>query len=153
MFFFLAYFTLYNRFQFHLPLLKEWRGWPRQKWCSLVGVSGDEGKIQWCKEQYYIETWNVRFISSVQKLSHVWLFATPWTRACQAFMSITNSQSLLKFMSIKSVMPSNHPILCSLLILPSIFPSIKVFSNESVLCITWPKYCNFSFSISPTNDY
>ena len=79
---------------------------------------------------------------SIQSLSHVWLFVTPWTAACQASLSITNSQSLLKIMSIKSVMPSNHLILCCpLLFLPSIFPSIRVFSNESVLCNRWPKYC------------
>ena len=93
-------------------------------------------------------------LSSVQSLSHVWLFATPWTAAHQASLFITNSKSLLKLMSIESVMPSNHLILChSLLILPSIFPSIRVFSNESVLCIRWPKYWSFSFSISPSNEY
>ena len=93
-------------------------------------------------------------VSSVQSLSHIQLFATPWTAACQASLSITNSQSLLKLMSIQSVMPSNHLILyCRLLLLPSIFPSIKVFSNESVLHIRWPKYWNFSFSISPSNKY
>ena len=79
---------------------------------------------------------------------------TPWTAACQASLSITNSQSLLKLMSIKSVMPSNHLILCHpLLLLPSIFPSIRGFSNESALCIRWPKYWGFSFSISPSNEY
>ena len=78
----------------------------------------------------------------------------PWTAVRQAFLSITNSWSLLKFMSIESVMPSNHPILCHpLLLLPSIFPSIRVFSSESVLCIRWPKYWSFSFSISPSNEY
>ena len=92
--------------------------------------------------------------SAVQSLSRVWLFATPWTSAHQASLSITNSQSLLKLMSIKSVTPSNHPILCyPLLLLPSIFPSIRVFSSESVLCIWWPKYWSFSFSISPSNEY
>ena len=86
---------------------------------------------------------------SVQLLSHVRLFATPWTAACQASLSITNSCSLLKHMSIESVMPSNHLILCRpLLFLPSIFPSIMVFSNESVLHIRWPKDWSFSFSIS-----
>ena len=79
---------------------------------------------------------------------------TPWTAACQAYLSITNSQSLLKFMSIESVMPSNHLIFCHpLLLLPSIFPSIRVFSNESVLLIRRPKYWSFSFSISPSNEY
>ena len=92
--------------------------------------------------------------SSVQMLSHVWLFMTPWTAACQAFLSITNSWRLLKLMSIKLVMPSNHLILCCpLLLLPSIFPSIRVFSNESVLWIRWQKYWSFSFSISTSNEY
>jgi len=91
--------------------------------------------------------------SSVQSLSRVWLFATPWTAACQASLSIIKSQSLPKLMSIESVMLSNHLILCHpLLLLPSIFPSIRVFSNESVLHII-PKYWNFSFSISPSNEY
>ena len=92
--------------------------------------------------------------SSVQPLSHVQLFATPWTAARQASLSITNSWSLLKLTSIESVMPSNHLILCCLLLLPpSIFPNIRVFSNESVFHIRWPKYWSFSFSISPSNDY
>ena len=85
---------------------------------------------------------------------HVQLFVTPWTDAHQASLFKTNSQSLLKFMSIESVMPSSHLILCRpLLLLPSIFPSIRVFSNESVLHIRWPKYWSFSFSISPSNEY
>ena len=92
--------------------------------------------------------------SSVQLLSHVRLFATPWTAACQASLSITNSQSLLRLMSIESVMPSNHLTLCRPLLLPpSIFPSIRVFSKESVLHIRCPKYWNFSFNISPSNEY
>ena len=92
--------------------------------------------------------------SSVQLLSCVQLFATPWTAAQQASLSTTNFQSLFKLMSIKSVMPSNHLILCHpLFLLPSIFPSIRVFSNESVLCIRWPKYWSFSFSINPSNEY
>ena len=91
---------------------------------------------------------------SVQSLTHVQLFATPWTAAHQASLSITNSRSLLKLMSITSVMPSNHLILCHpLLLLPSIFPSIRVFSSESVLRIRWPKYWSFSFSISSSNEY
>ena len=91
---------------------------------------------------------------SVQSLSHVQLFATPWTAARQAFLSFTNSRSLLKLMSIASVMPSNRLILSHPLLLPpSIFPSIRVFSNESVLRIRWPKYWSFSFSISPSNEY
>ena len=93
-------------------------------------------------------------ISSLQSLSCVRLSATPWTAARQASLSITNSQSLLKLMSIMSVMPSNHLILCCpLLLLPSTFPSIRVFFNESVLHIRWPKYWNFSFSISLSNEY
>ena len=93
--------------------------------------------------------------SLVQSFSHVWLFATPWTAACQASLSITNSWSLLKLMSIKkSVMPSNHLILChKLLLLPSIFPSIRAFSSESVLHIRCPKYWSFNFSIGPSNEY
>ena len=93
------------------------------------------------------------FFSSVQSLSHVRLFATPRTTAHQASLSITNSQSLPKLMSIKSVMPSNHLILCRpLLLLPSILPNIGVFSNESALHIRWPKYWSFSFNISPSNE-
>ena len=90
----------------------------------------------------------------VQSLNHVQLFATPWTAARQASLSFTISQSSLKLMSIESVMPSNHLILCRLLPrLPSIFPSIRIFSNESVLCIRWPKHRSFSFSISPFKEY
>ena len=91
---------------------------------------------------------------SVQSLSRVQLFATPWTAACQASLSITNSRSLLKLRSIESMMPSNHLILCRpLFFLPSIFPSIRVFSNESVPHIRWPKCWSFSSSISPSNEY
>jgi len=90
----------------------------------------------------------------VKSLSHVQLFVTPWTAECQASLFFTISWSLLKLTSIESVMPSNDLILCHpLLLLPSIFPRIKVFSNESVLCIRWPKYWSFSFSISPSNSY
>ena len=91
--------------------------------------------------------------SSVQSLSHVRLSATPWTAARQPSLSFTISRSLLKLMSIESVMPSNHLILCCPLLLPSIFPSIKVFSSESDFCIRWPKYWSFSFSISPSFEY
>ena len=91
--------------------------------------------------------------SSVHSLSCARLFATPWTAAHQASLSITPSWSFLKLMSIVSVMPSNHLILCPLFLLPSIFPSIRVFSNESVLCIGWPKYWSFSFSISPSIEH
>ena len=93
-------------------------------------------------------------ISLVQSLSHVQFFATPWTTPCQASLFMANSQSLLKLMCTESVLPSNHLILyCPLLLLPSNFPSIRVFSNESVLLIRWTKYWSFSFSISPSNEY
>ena len=92
--------------------------------------------------------------SSIQFLSGIWLFATPWTAAHQAFLSITNFQGLPKPMFIESVMPSNHLILCHpLLLLSSIFPTIRVFSNESVLHIRWPKYWSFNFNISPSNEH
>ena len=92
--------------------------------------------------------------SSVQSLSRVRLFVTPWIAACQASLSITNSQSSLRLMSIESVMPSSHLILCRpLLLLPSVFPSIRVFSNESVLHIRWPKYWSFNLNISPSNEH
>ena len=101
------------------------------------------------QQQSFPGNFPFKVISSVQSLSCVWLFATPWTAARQAFLSITNSWSLLKLMSIESVMPSNHLILCHhLLLSPSIFPSIRVFSNESALRIRWPKYWSFSLSIS-----
>ena len=97
---------------------------------------------------------NYKGFSSVQSLTSVRLFATPWTAARQAYLSITNSGSLLKLMSIESVMPSNHLVLCRpLLLLPSIFPNIRVFANESALCIGWPKYWSFSLNISPSNEY
>ena len=110
-------------------------------------------RSQWrhLKDQYIRKR---KDFSTVQSLSCVWHFATPWTAACQAYLSIAKSQSLLKLMSIESVMPSNNLILCRpLLLLPSIFPSIGVFSNESALRIRWPKYWSFSFSISPSNEY
>ena len=91
--------------------------------------------------------------SSVQLLSHVRLFATSWTAACYASLSITNSGSLLKLVSVESVMPSNHLICHPLLLPPSVFPSIRVFSNELALCIRWPKYWSFSFNISPSNEH
>ena len=105
----------------------------------MVGSSSDTSLLSWC-------------FSSVQSLSRV--FATPWTAAHHASLSITNSQSLLKLMSIELVIPSNHLILyCPLLLLPSICPSLRVFSSESALCIRWPKYWSFRFSISPSNEY
>ena len=102
------------------------------------------------------DSWKSLFqsLSSVQWRSRVRPFETPWTATCQASLSITNSQNLLKLMSIELVMPSNHLILFRpLFLLPSIFPSIRIFSNESVLCIRWPKYWSFSFSISPSHEY
>ena len=104
----------------------------------------------------YFPSWSLtkHQFSSVQSLSRVQLFATPWTAARQASLSITNSRSLLKLTSIELVRPSNHLIFCRPLLLPpSIFPSIRVFSNELVLCIRWPKYWSFSFSISPSNEH
>ena len=104
----------------------------------------------------FLTIWATREASSSVQFSncHVWLFVTPWTAARQASMSIVKSWSLLKLMSVELVMPSNHLILCRpLLLLPSIFPSIRVFFNESVLRIRWPKYWSFSVSISPSNEY
>ena len=107
-----------------------------------------------CSTQYTKYQILTEVFSSVQWLSHVHLFATPWTAACQVSLSVTNSQSFLKLMSIKSVMPSNYLILCHpLFLLPSIIPRVRVFSNESVLHIRWPKYWSFSFSITPFNEY
>ena len=115
-------------------------GWPR----SLHGPHWFKG----------MKTPVSQCFSSVQFLSHVQFIATPWTAAHQAFLSVTSSQSLPKFISIELVMPSNNLILCHpLLFPPSIFPSIRVFSNESALHIRWPKYWSFSFSISPSNEY
>ena len=109
----------------------------------------------WKDQLPLLQTWKWSSVqSSVQSLSCVWLFATPWIAACQASLSITNSRSLLKLMSIKLVMPSSHLILCHpLLLLPPIPPSIRVSSNESTLRIRWPKYWSLSFSISPSNEH
>ena len=110
-------------------------------------------KLVWLSDKnkqllFWSVSFLVSYLSSVWLLSRVWLFAAPWTAAHQTSLSITNSQSLLKLISIESVMPSNHLILCrSLLLPPSIFPSIRVFSSESVLHIRWPKYWSFSFSV------
>ena len=116
------------------------------KWTKVHSVHGADVDIT-TSIVYFSQS-----VSSVaQSCPTLW---TPWTAACQATLSITNSQSLLKLMSIEWVMPSNHLILClPLLLLPSIFTSIRIFSNESVLHISWPKYCSFSFSISPSNEY
>jgi len=116
---------------------------------ALAGVfltTGPPKKLSHCS--------SIVQFSSIQSFSCVWLFVTPRTAAHQAYLSITNSRSLLKLMSIELVMPSNHLILCHpLLLLPSIFSSIRVFSNESVLHIRWPKYWSFSFGLSPSNEY
>ena len=112
----------------------------------------ETGKVFTCKNND--KNHKMIKLSSVQSLRHIWLFVTPWTAALQASMSITNSWSLLKLMFFKSVMPSNHLILCRpLLLLPPVFASIRVFSSESVLHIKWPKYWSFSFSISPSSEY
>ena len=118
---------------------------------SSVHVIFQTRILQWVAISYSIYQYQ---FSSVQSLSHVQLFVTPWTAAHQAFLSITSSWSLLKLMSIELVMPFNHLILCRPpLLRPSIFPSITVFSNELVLCIRWPKYWSFSISISPSNEH
>ena len=118
--------------------------------CLLLNCS----QILWEVKKQNKQTKKTTYFSPVQSLSCVWLFATPWTVARQASLSITNTQSLLRLMSIESVMPSNYLILsCPLLLKPSILPSIRVFFSESVLCIRWPKYWSFSFSMSPSNKY
>ena len=110
-------------------------------------------KMKW-KQNLPLSFGKLHYLLLVRLFSHVWLFVTPWTAARQASLSLTISWSLLKLMSIESVMPSHHLILCHPLhLLPSIFPSIRFFSNELVLCIRWPKYWSFSFSISPSNEY
>ena len=119
-----------------------------KRWPRAEGTAGTVAGAQLSSPPLFIFQF-----SAVQLLSHVRLFAIPWTAACQASLSIANSWSLLELMSIKSVMPSNHLILWHPLLLPSIFPSIRIFSSESVLCIRWPKYWSFSFSISPSNEY
>ena len=120
---------------------------PEELWCAFKGMKTD------CATVACLSFW-IFMSSSVQSLSHVRFFATPWTAACQASLSITNSQSPPKPMSIESVMPSSHLILCGpLLLLPSIFPSIRVFSNESALCIRWPKDWSLNFNISPSSEH
>ena len=141
---------------------REWQHWLQgtaSVWLPvdmlMPGCSAEKGAESWAggfKPGVCLRHRRDTPFSSVQLLNRVQLFATPWTAACQAFLSI--SQSLLKLMSIKSVMPSNHLILCRPLLLPpSIFPSVRIFSNESVLRIRWPKYWSFSFSLSPSNEY
>ena len=133
--------------------LKSERNYPSVNWCLLrPTVVTDEGAR--CPEQSGLGMSSVYVqFSSVQFISRVQLFGTPRTAACQASQSITTSRGLLKLMSVELVMPSNHLILCHPLLLPSIFPSIRVFSNDLVLCIRWPNYWSFSFSVSPSNEY
>ena len=141
--------------------MRFWKRWhySDREWISgcktlRVGksVTTKEGSTEELFEM--IEILCILIIVIVQRLSHVQVFMTPWTAAHQASLSFTNSRSLLKLMCIESVMPSNHLILCrSLILLPSIFPTIRVFSNESALHIRWPKYWSFSFGISPFNEY
>ena len=119
-----------------------------------IGVSLENRMKYWVSETSWESLWGYLEFSSVQLLSRVWLFVTPWITGRQASLSITNSQSLPKLMSIESVMPSSHLILCRpLLLLPPVPPSIRVFSNESALHMRWPKYWSFSFSISPFNEH
>ena len=117
-----------------------------QSWCARVGKAADPAFPNACHSSAdSVSALLLAHLSSIQSSSHAQLSVTPWTSACQASLFITNSWSLLKLMSIESVMPSNHLILCHpCLLLPSTFPSIRVFSNESVLCIRWPKYWSFS---------
>ena len=123
-------------------------GWKRYDWNRIYGWGRGSG-CRWCFVSNLIIT-----LSSVQSLSRVRLFSTPWITALQASLSITNSWSLLKLMSIESVMPSSHLILCHPLpLLPPTPPSIRVFSNESILRMRWPKYWSFSFSISPSSEH
>ena len=120
-------------------------------WWHSLGLSLH---LWWYQPRLFASLYKRKVFSSVQFLSHVRLFVTPWTAAHQASLSITNCQSLPKPMSIESVMPSNHLFLCSpLLLLPSIFPNIRVFSDESTLHIRWPKYWSFSFNIGPSNEH
>ena len=122
--------------------------------CSFVLITGFGNCCHLNPTSVCFDKWIQMYrFSSFHSLSHIWLFATPWTAARQASLSIINSRSLLKLMSIESVMPSNYLFLCCLLLLPSFFPSIRVFSKESVLRIRWPKYWSFSFNISPSNEY
>ena len=124
-------------------------------WAVVYGVAQSRIRLKWLSSSSSSTCIGRTYqFNSIQLLSCVWLFATPWTAAHQASLSIINSQTLLKLMSFEAVMPSNHLILCRPLLLPpSIFPSIRVFSSESALHIRWPKYWSFIFSISPSNEY
>ena len=127
-----------------------WIVWEQVAW---VGREGFVLNREQDSMSRFVREIKLTQFSSVQSLCCVQLFVTPWTAAHQASLSITNSPSLLKLMSIESMMPSNHLILCHPLLLPSVFPSIRVFSSESVLLIRWPKHWSFSFSSSPSNEY
>ena len=132
--------------------LKEMKNIRLLQWWAIKSKHKISSKLSW--KQYTFWYWGYFLFSSVQSLIHFQLFVTPWTAACQASLSTTSSQSLLRLMSIESVMPSKNLILClPLFFPPSIFPSIRVFSNESAFLIRWPKYCSFSFSISPSNEH
>jgi len=129
----------------------------KERWTDMSGGLGRGTRHSTHYESDAKSGWHVRLglvqFSSVQSLSCVWLIETPWTAAHQASLSTITSQSLLKPTSIESVMPSNHLILCHSFLLPSVFPSTRVFFNESAFCMRWPKYWSFSFSISPSNEY
>ena len=142
--------------QYFLEVIKEPNHWyPEGQWI-LSRINKNKSTIEsaelWREEEKSHQS-RFFFFSSVQLLSPVRLFATPWIAACQASLSITNSRSSPKLLSIESVMPSSHLILCRPLLLPPIPPSIRVFSNESTLHMRWPKYWSFSFSISPSNEH
>ena len=151
---------LYQQSHKGSPRILEWVAYPfsrrysqSRKQTRVFCIAGGFFTTELSGKPSHCYTYSLQF-SSVQSHSHVCLFATSWTAECQASLSITNSQSLLKLMPIESVITSNHLIFCQpLLLLPSIFPSIKIFSNESVLPIRWPKYWSFSFSISPSKEY
>ena len=144
-----------------LPILfkfYKWEEWNTGRWDRLLrntaGIWDKNPGKEMTEHTVLIPVVYVQIFSSVQSLSRVWLFVTPWTATHQASLSITNTRSLLKLMSIELVMPSNYLILCHLLLLlPSIFPSIRGFSNESALHIMWPKYWSFSFSIRTSNEH
>ena len=131
-----------------------WFSFCLPSWIRIRGLRKLPGGRDWLWGKLGLVLMGRAMFSSVQSLSRVWLFVTPWTAARQASLSFTTSLNLLKLVSIESMMPSNHLILCHpLLLLPSIFPSIRVFSSESVLHIRWPKYWSFSFSMSPSSEY
>ena len=140
---------IWERYKVHQDLLQVTNG-RKHHWRVRGEICQDISS----KREELRNTQSASFLGSVQLLSCVWLSATPWTAACQVSLSITNSQGLLKLMAIESLITSNHLILCCPPLLPpSIFPSIRVFSNESVLHIRWPEYWSFSFSISPSSEY